>query len=234
MMVAVCGVEIARFTMAQVLQQIAFHVRINASSTFFLVNAHSLALTARDPDHRYNLDHAFCLPDGWPIAKLAKTERIAGADLMLAAASDPHVSTLKHVILGGQGVAYAAACAQWEIVPFKEGLTAPFIPEHTPPEDLLQMAQIPCDVLWVALGCPKQEAWIIRYRQQIPARVVIGIGAAVDFLAGTVKRAPVWVQRIGMEWAYRIYAEPSRWKRQVGGVLQFCWTLLTEPFPWVR
>ena len=233
----VCGVKISRISLGTVLDHIALfalYARSHHTSTTFLVNAYSLALATRDPEHRANLKDAYCLADGWPIAWLAKTDRIAGADLMLAAARDPHTSRLRHVILGGYGVALDAAQAQWKVVPDRTGLTAPFIPEHTLPEDLLQWAQIPCDVLWVALGCPKQEAWVTEHRHEIPAKVVIGIGAAVDFLSGRVQRAPRWVQSIGMEWAYRIYAEPHRWRRQMDGVLGLTWALLTEPFPWVR
>jgi len=70
------------------------------------------------------------------------------------------------------------------------------------------------DFLFVALGCPKQELWIYRHRQDIQAPVCIGIGGVLDVLAGRLKRAPLWMQRMGLEWLYRLQQEPGRlWKR---------------------
>jgi len=63
-------------------------------------------------------------------------------------------------------------------------------------------------------------------RDKLRAKVVIGVGAAFDFLAGRVRRAPVWVQRVGMEWAWRIVAEPQRWRRQVGAAVGFAKLML--------
>jgi N-acetylglucosaminyldiphosphoundecaprenol N-acetyl-beta-D-mannosaminyltransferase len=68
-------------------------------------------------------------------------------------------------------------------------------------------------IIFVGLGCPKQERWMAAHSSRIPA-VLLGVGAAFDFYAGTVQRAPVWIQRIGIEWAVRLMREPSRlWRR---------------------
>lgn len=69
-------------------------------------------------------------------------------------------------------------------------------------------------VLWVGLGCPKQERWICEHRQQLNVPVVIGVGAAFRFLVGRVPRAPVWMQNMGLEWVWRLLAEPRKlWRR---------------------
>jgi N-acetylglucosaminyldiphosphoundecaprenol N-acetyl-beta-D-mannosaminyltransferase len=68
-------------------------------------------------------------------------------------------------------------------------------------------------VVFVGLGCPKQEFWMAEHRGAIQA-VMIGVGAAFDYHAGTVKRAPLWMQRSGLEWLFRLLSEPKRlWKR---------------------
>ncbi|MHA1279691.1 MAG: WecB/TagA/CpsF family glycosyltransferase [Candidatus Helarchaeota archaeon] len=68
-------------------------------------------------------------------------------------------------------------------------------------------------VLFVGLGCPKQEIWMHEHKDRIPA-VMLGVGAAFDFLAGVKPQAPHWIQRIGMEWFYRLITEPKRlWRR---------------------
>ncbi len=70
------------------------------------------------------------------------------------------------------------------------------------------------DIIWVGLGMPKQEKWMYQLREQLPGRVLVGVGAAFDFFAGTKPQAPAWMQRRGLEWAFRLGAEPRRlWRR---------------------
>ena len=71
------------------------------------------------------------------------------------------------------------------------------------------------DVLCVAYGAPSQELWIYRNLPRLPAAVAIGVGGAYDFLSGRQRRAPRAMQRIGLEWLYRLYREPWRWKRML-------------------
>jgi N-acetylglucosaminyldiphosphoundecaprenol N-acetyl-beta-D-mannosaminyltransferase len=66
------------------------------------------------------------------------------------------------------------------------------------------------NLVWVGLGCPKQEYWIAKHKDQLPPAVYFGIGAAFAFHAGEVKQAPSFLQRIGCEWLYRLCAEPRR------------------------
>ena len=70
------------------------------------------------------------------------------------------------------------------------------------------------DVLWVALGLPKQEKWIFEHREKLKVPVVIGVGAAFKFLSGKVKRAPARIGNLGFEWLWRLFKEPkTTWKR---------------------
>jgi N-acetylglucosaminyldiphosphoundecaprenol N-acetyl-beta-D-mannosaminyltransferase len=70
-------------------------------------------------------------------------------------------------------------------------------------------------LLLVGMGCPRQEGFIAMQRDTLGVPVMIGVGGALDVFAGVKKRAPQWVQRIGMEWAWRGLSEPSRLKRQL-------------------
>ena len=76
-----------------------------------------------------------------------------------------------------------------------------------------QISLLEPGLLLVALGVPKQEKWISRFRSVLPPCTVIGVGGSFDVLSGKVHRAPDWVQRAGLEWLYRIFKEPSRLKR---------------------
>jgi N-acetylglucosaminyldiphosphoundecaprenol N-acetyl-beta-D-mannosaminyltransferase len=77
-------------------------------------------------------------------------------------------------------------------------------------------------VVWVGLGTPKQDHWMEEVRSRLHANVLVGVGAAFDFLSGAKKRAPVWMQRSGLEWLHRLLSEPNRlWRRYVIGNPEF-------------
>ena len=70
------------------------------------------------------------------------------------------------------------------------------------------------DIVWVGLGVPRQEKWMATMRGQLDAPMLVGVGAAFDFLSGTVAQAPRWIQRAGLEWLFRLTREPRRlWRR---------------------
>ena len=219
----VLGVSINQITRQELLHKL-YHQYCNVQkldtypTIVSFVNAQSLVTAKQDILHKIALSVSdFCIADGWPIAKLAKTEKISGPDFMLDAARHPGIGRLRHVLLGGEGVAYKAALTQFFASPSCVG--APWIPGDG--EWFLQHPeQIPeCDFLWVSLGCPKQERWMMRNRFNVRCSVMLGVGAAFDFLAGEVQRAPVWMQRSGLECLHRIYTDPKRWRRQVGSIL---------------
>ena len=92
----------------------------------------------------------------------------------------------------------------------------PFRP-LTPPEQQAVCSDINAsgaDVVWVGIGVPKQEKWMASMRARLDAPVLVGVGAAFDFHAGLVAQAPPWMQRVGLEWAFRVAHEPRRlWRR---------------------
>lgn len=83
------------------------------------------------------------------------------------------------------------------------------------------------DILFVALGYPKQEEWMAKNLPHIPVKVAIGVGGAFDYISGEVKRAPKIVRDLGFEWLYRLIRQPWRWKRQLS-LLEFGWMVLKE------
>ena len=87
------------------------------------------------------------------------------------------------------------------------------------------------DVLWVALGLPKQEKWIFEHKDKLKVPVVIGVGAAFKFLSGKVKRAPIWVGNLGFEWLWRLSHEPkTTWKRVSIDMPIFFWMIIKDLF----
>ncbi len=76
------------------------------------------------------------------------------------------------------------------------------------------------DVLWVGLGCPKQEKWMLAHHGRLRAAATVGVGAAFDFHSGRARSAPAWVRRAGLEWAFRLVCEPRRlWRRNLRSLL---------------
>ena len=71
------------------------------------------------------------------------------------------------------------------------------------------------DILFVAYGHPRQDLWLDAHRHELSAAVAIGVGGAFDFVAGVQRRAPVWLQRLNLEWLYRLLREPRRWRRML-------------------
>lgn len=85
-------------------------------------------------------------------------------------------------------------------------------------------------ILFVAFGHPRQDFWIARHRHELPCVVALGVGGAFDFVAGVTKRAPRWVQRLGLEWLHRLMRQPWRWRRMVKLPL-FVWLVVRQ---WAR
>jgi N-acetylglucosaminyldiphosphoundecaprenol N-acetyl-beta-D-mannosaminyltransferase len=85
------------------------------------------------------------------------------------------------------------------------------------------------DILFVGLGAPKQERWIYKYRNEYKVPVSIGVGVSFEFVSGMVKRAPLWMQRGGLEWFWRLMMEPKRlWKRYLIDDPIFFWLVFKQ------
>ncbi|YAL84095.1 WecB/TagA/CpsF family glycosyltransferase [Dermacoccaceae bacterium W4C1] len=163
--------------------------------------------------------------DGFPLVRLAEVvgaqasvHRLTGADLLPAVAAESARRGWRVVILGGgPGVAERAAAALSGPGRDVVGLDFPLVRSLTEPgaaEVVQQLADLRPDVVFVCLGSPKQEEFVTVWRPHLPDGIYIGAGAAVDFAAGVVRRAPHLVQRAGMEWLWRVGQEPRRLARR--------------------
>ena len=192
-----------------------------------VADVHSIMLARRDLRHRAHLQTAcMVLPDGMPLVWTGRLRgergvaRVCGPDFMAALGSNPPAAGWGHFFRGGgEGVAENLALSLQRANPdlIVCGLAAPPYRLLTAAEDralVQQIAQTRPDVIWVGLGCPKQEAWMAEHCRYFPGAVLVGVGAAFDFHAGRVKRAPKWMQGSGLEWMHRLSMEPRRlWRR---------------------
>jgi len=188
-------------------------------------NINHVVLLSHRPDFAAAYrDAALVLADGMPLVWASRLlgralpGRVAGSDLapalFRAAGEGPPLTVF---LLGAlPGVAERAAKKIEQTYPGVRVVGAyspPFGFERDPAENakiLESVASAQPQVLVVGLGAPKQELWIHRHRFQVSARVALCIGATIDFFAEETTRAPTWVRRIGLEWAFRVVLEPRR------------------------
>ena len=173
--------------------------------------------------------------DGMPIVLLSKMlgmalpERVTGADMVPQICRRCAEEGLSVYVLGGDRDALDEAFAKMDIPNLKiAGLDPAFVKlDVDQPEIVERINAAKPDILFVALGNPKQELWMGRNAAKLDVGVMIGIGGTFNFIAGRVKRAPRWMQRCGLEWIYRIIQEPGRlWKRYAYGLVKFSWLSL--------
>lgn len=167
------------------------------------------------------------VPDGMPLVWASRLlrnplpERVAGSDLVPALLERAAGRGWGVYFLGGApGAAAEAAEAVLKQLPALRivGIDAPRFDPRAPREEQAEVvAKVRAanpQLVFVAFGAPKQEIWIDRWRDELRPAVMLGVGASLDFLAGKVPRAPSWMARSGLEWAFRLSREPKRlWHR---------------------
>jgi N-acetylglucosaminyldiphosphoundecaprenol N-acetyl-beta-D-mannosaminyltransferase len=221
--VRVWGLPLAPFTFAQTVEQIDRLIQSGQPHYVITANIHYAMLAGRDPGlAAVNAGAAFLVADGMPLVwasclrRRRLPERVTGADLFPALCALAAERGYRVFLVGGApGVGEEAArrlqlryqglqVAGIESPPFRP-LTSE---EHAGLIGRIRSARP--DLLFLALSQPLGERWLAENVEDMGVPVCLQIGAALDFAAGRVPRAPRLIQRIGMEWAYRLYREPGR------------------------
>lgn len=144
--------------------------------------------------------------------------RVYGPDLMRRALAEPG---LTHGLIGGTPDVLDALARRFPVSAAYAPPMRALITDADVASDVAALGSLP-DVLWVGLGTPKQQVWAELARRLEPARAIVTVGAAFDFLSGAKRQAPGWMQRSGFEWAFRLGAEPRRlWRRYLIGNPRF-------------
>jgi N-acetylglucosaminyldiphosphoundecaprenol N-acetyl-beta-D-mannosaminyltransferase len=223
---AVLGTFIDAADWETVLASIRAWASDRQSRTVCLCNVHS-AVTARDDRSLAEAlaDSDMVLPDGAPIAWTLRRKgfpgqaRIAGPNLMLRLCATLEGTGTGVYLFGSSentlGRLEARLRDQFPGLDIRGALSPKFgdWPEDLEKSYIDAINKSGAGTIFVGLGCPRQEAWMARHKKDIHA-VTLGVGAAFDFHAATIKRAPGWMQRLGLEWLHRLLSEPRRlWKR---------------------
>ena len=192
-----------------------------------VTGSHGALEAYKRPDFRTVLHSAeLSIPDGMWAARVAakklacQTRQVRGADLLAAFCNLSCSKGYSSYFFGDteETLALASQRLQSQYLGLRiVGAYSPPFRALTAEEDAQVVAEINRanpDVLWVALGLPKQENWIFAHRGQLRAPVIVAIGAALKFHSGRVKPAPAWASRLGFEWLWRVFHEPRRtWHR---------------------
>lgn len=206
-----------------------------------LTGAHGIVEMQVDEELRaINNAAGLVTPDGMPVVWIARwrgvgpIEKVYAPDLMRAVFSRGLERGYRHFLYGGgEGVADCLAQGLRDRYPgiLVAGTNCP--PFRTLSDDeVVRVAQTindsGADIVWVGLGCPKQERWMARFRPLLDAPALVGVGAGFDFLSGSKPEAPVWLKYSGLEWLFRLASEPRRlwprYSRVVPGMLRLALT----------
>ena len=252
----ILGVGITNAAKEEVLEYIFTNLKNPEKYYIVTPNPELIMLSQRDSNYEKILNTArISVVDGVGLElavrflKREKIIRFAGVDLMDSICKKASILPVRIGLLGaGHGVAERTAECLMKKYP---GLNIVFISDEWGEEGFQVPAKnkvlsrkyqvnenlhttnyiLPTtiDFLFVAFGSPKQEKWISENIDNLPVKVMMGVGGAFDFISGEVSRAPVIVRRIGMEWLYRLFIQPWRWRRQID-LVKFILLVLKEKY----
>ena len=223
------GVSFEQATMSSAVSQILDTARHAQKGIVVTPNVDHIVMLQDDADMRRIYQGAlFRYADGMPIVWLRRLvkknplpERVAGSDLLIALCEKSAGTDITLYFMGGNpGVAEKAAHKlreQYEGLNIVGTWCPPMGFEHDPDENERIITDINSrnvDILFIGVGAPKQEKWADAHIDRLKVGPILCVGASFDFAAGTTKRAPKWIQKIGFEWVWRLASDPGRlWKR---------------------
>lgn len=225
--VPLLGVQISALNMDLALKQMETWLAERAPNYICVAPAHSIMECVNDPTLLPIFNGAgMVTPDGMAVVWLLKLKghkqvsRVYGPDLLLAVCEHGLPKGYRHYFYGGSpGVAEKLVEKLIERFPGLQvaGMIAPPFRSLSAEEDQDIVKQInvaKADIIWIGLGSPRQEIWMHSHLGKVSAPLMVGVGAAFDFLSGKKTQAPLWIQRHGLEWLFRFASEPVRlWPR---------------------
>ncbi|MEM1297562.1 MAG: WecB/TagA/CpsF family glycosyltransferase [Verrucomicrobiota bacterium] len=224
----VLGVGISALSLERATDEVLRFLETGNQGYVCVTGVHGIIEAQDDPELRRIFNESFLTtPDGVPtvwIGKLiygfSQMTRVYGPDLMLEIFRNTETRGTKHFLYGGtEGVAEDLRESLLKKFP-----NAEIVGTYCPPfrdlneeeeEELFEKVRdSQADVMWVGISTPKQDRFMAKYVHKLPVKLMFGVGAAFDFHTGRVRQAPKWMQRNGLEWAFRLSQEPARlWKR---------------------
>ncbi|MCK8060550.1 MULTISPECIES: WecB/TagA/CpsF family glycosyltransferase [unclassified Fusibacter] len=223
--VKIFGVRIDNVTLEDAFKQFVTFLKREKTAAIYTPNPEIVLLAQENVElKRALLDGELVVPDGIgliyasKIHKLGLKERVPGIDLMERVLKFLNTTKGSIYILGGKPeVADVAAFHIVEEFPniMIKGTKDGYFDDEEELKIIDHINEVKPDVLFVCLGAPRQELWIHKHKNILSCKVAMGVGGSVDIWAGHVKRAPKWMQNMGLEWFHRLIIDPSRLKRML-------------------
>lgn len=221
----VLGIGVNNYTMEEALGQLGFFLTENRTHVVYTPNAEIIMKAQRERELLDIINEAdMVVADGAGVVLGSRIlgeslpERIAGFDLVKNSFDLGSSKKIKYFFFGGKpGIAEEASSKvlrdypNVDIVGWRDGYFCTQDEENI----INEINDSGADILLVALGAPKQEKWIHKHKNNIKAKVCIGVGGSFDILSGRLHRAPEFFRNNGLEWLYRLYKEPWRIKRMM-------------------
>jgi N-acetylglucosaminyldiphosphoundecaprenol N-acetyl-beta-D-mannosaminyltransferase len=236
---------IAAFTFSAAIEEVSKFVRTRSRTRLVhFTNVHMLIEGVMNREFGDILKSAdLNFPDGMPLvwlgrrANKADFSRVCGPEFMPAFCKATAHLGYRHFFYGGApGTAEAVIEALQRDTPHLQ-IAGHYTPPYRPltaeedREVCARINQSEADVVWVCLGCPAQEKWMYEHRDKLNAPVLLAVGAAFDFVAGRMERAPKLLRENGLEWLYRLVKEPRRlWRRYLVYNAFFLYFMLKDAY----
>ncbi len=235
----ILGVRVSDVTVPKAVQNIDGWVRARNKTYVCVAPVSTLVDCQKDSKYKNVVNQAgMVTPDGMPVVWLGRIkgsrtiERTYGPDLLTAVCQN---AEHRHFFYGGVPSTLDLLEKALKSKNPHLNIVGKISPDFSPQarleskEVIEHINRVRPDILWVGLGSPKQDFWMSLHRPLLDVPVMIGVGAAFDFLSGVKPQAPRWMQRSGLEWIFRLVSEPRRlWKRYLIGNTKFIYYLCRE------
>lgn len=230
----ILGTKILVTNMAETVNIIEEEIEELRGKYICVGNVHTTVMAHDDAQyHKVQNSAAFVLPDGKPLSVYSRkhgfpeAERVTGPDLMLELFARDN--GLKHYFYGSTPETLTLLeeklRAQYPHLQIAGMVSPPFkeLSEKEDAAEVEKMNESGADIIWVGLGAPKQENWMYEHMDKVGG-VMIGVGAGFDYHAGNIRRAPMWMQKMSLEWLYRLLQDPKRlFKRYLVTNTRYLW-----------
>lgn len=230
----ILGTEILVTNMSETVNIIEEEIEELRGKYICVGNVHTTVMAHDDAQyHRVQNSAAFVLPDGKPLSAYSRkhgfpeAERVTGPDLMLELFARDN--GMKHYFYGSTletlTLLEEKLRAQYPHLQIAGMVSPPFkkLSVEEDAAEVKKMNESGADIIWVGLGAPKQENWMYEHMDKVGG-VMIGVGAGFDYHAGNIKRAPMWMQKMSLEWLYRLLQDPKRlFKRYLVTNTRYLW-----------
>jgi N-acetylglucosaminyldiphosphoundecaprenol N-acetyl-beta-D-mannosaminyltransferase len=238
----VLGVEVDAIDMKGALTHVATALRESRKGYVCVAGVHGIMEAQRSPlVAQIYAGSEMTIPDGMPLVWVGhrqghtSMQRVTGPDLMLEIFRRKEFSKVTHFLYGGvEGVADELREKLTERFPWVRivGTCTPPFHELSPDEEkelVARIGELKPDIIWIGIGCPKQELFMSRYLPLLETKLMFGVGAAFDYHTGRIRDCSDWIKQAGLQWLHRLMQDPRRlWRRYLSTNPAFIWHIALQ------